>query len=317
MTSENDTLTSARDLGRVCSGPALAAYLQWVRSEVQCYSIDRVLFIEPACGWLRHFTQAFPSPGELWMTGTEETFRLAELQHSMIEEGLAAVAVGFNGLNAKQVFRRFGVAAPGDHVLADLDLTEEKRFGFGQEELTHRFVRAFKWDFFRAANRTRAELFRHLVGSGLRPGMQVAVVDMGWTGGAVDSCERVIRSLLDVNVHGFSFLLKETEEQLARDARFFFKSFIGRMDLPQVKAVRLQPRLDRLALALMPPVAARDRDAEAPAISLQIEAGIADCVADLKDQGRLAGSAASLMSLFTQEDEGALDLLREPGTAPA
>ncbi|MEW6121872.1 MAG: hypothetical protein AB1698_04615 [Pseudomonadota bacterium] len=287
----------------MCSGPALAAYLQWVRSEVECYSIDFALYIDPACGWIRPLSQAFPAANALWIPGTDGTFRLAQLPHSMIEEGLATLAVGFHGLTAKDVFARFGMTAPADHVLADLGLTDDKRFGFGQEELTHRFIRAFKWEFFRVANRSRAELFRSLVGAGVRPGMQVALVGMGWTVDLLDSCERLVRSMLDVNVHGFCFYLTEAEEQRARDARFFFKSFMGQSGGTSAFAARLASQPDVLEAALLPP-AARTGEAGEDAVSLDVAAGIADYAAALSAEGRLTGSAAPLLDLL-RADTGA------------
>lgn len=286
------------------SGPALAAYLDWVRAEVQNYSIDRVVFVEPACGRLQPFVQAFPQAGELWLKGSEEQFKLAEIQHNLIDEALASISIGFNGLTAGQIFANYGVAAPADHVLADLQLTEDQRFGFGQEELTHRFVRAFKWDFFRAANRLRSGLYKRLVGSGLRPGMQVAVVDMGWTSGLVDSCERVIRSMLDVNVHGFSFLLKEADETIARDARFFFKSYVGFLGQDRAQMATMERRLDLLSVAMLPP----DWRSGAPASphAGPLAAGIEDYALELKGQGRLSGSAEPLLAAFGREDESLL-----------
>ncbi|MEW6257834.1 MAG: hypothetical protein AB1592_17925 [Pseudomonadota bacterium] len=305
MLNESDTLTSARDFGRARSGPALAAYLNWVRSEVQSYSIDRVVFVEPACGWLQAFVQAFPDRGELWLKGSEEQFKLAEIQHNLIEESLASISIGFNGLNARQIFSHYGVPAPADHVLADLQLTEDLRFGFGQEELTHRFVRAFKWDFYRAANRLRSGLYKRLVGSGLRPGMQVAVVDMGWTSGLVDSCERVIRSMLDVNVHGFSFLLTEADQLIAREARFFFKSFAGHLGVEAAQAAAMEKRLDLLSVAMLPP----DWRSGSPVSphAGPLAAGIEDYARLVAEQGRLSGSAGPLLEAFGREDN---DLLK-------
>lgn len=295
---------SAREFGRMRSGPALAAYLEWVRAEVQSYSIDRVVFVEPACGWLQPFVQAFPVAGELWLNGSEEQFKLAEIQHNLIEEALASISIGFNGLTARQIFTHYGVAAPADHVLADLQLTDDQRFGFGQEELTHRFVRAFKWDFYRAANRLRSGLYKRLVGSGLRPGMQVAVVDMGWTSGLVDSCERVIRSMLDVNVHGFSFLLKEEDEAIARDARFFFKSYVRVLGQDRGETAAMEQRLDLLSVAMLPPDW-RSGTTVSPHAG-PVAAGIEDYALELKEQGRLSGSAEPLLAAFGREDESLL-----------
>ncbi|WP_127092044.1 hypothetical protein [Aquabacter cavernae] len=318
MTSLNDPLVSARDVGRAYSGPALAAYLQWVRSEVECYSIDFVLFIDPSCGWVRPVSQAFPAANELWIHGSEGRLRLAELSHSMIEEGLVSLAVGFHGLNAREVFAKFGMATPADHVLSDLGLTDDRRFGFGQEELTHRFIRAFKWEFFRVANRTRSELFSLLARAGLRPGMQVALVGMGWTVDLVDSCERVMRSMLDVNVQGFGFLLTEAEEKRARDSRFFFKSFLAQGNLPAPVATRLAGRLDLLADTLLPPTAHAGKTEVRADVSAALAEGIADHAATLAGQGRLAGSVRPLLNLVGAEDDApARQLLGLPAQAHA
>lgn len=237
-----------RDFGVAVAGPALAAYDGWLRTEAEARGVDFTLYLEPACSGLRlvHNERA----GEMWLPDAPATLMLAAMEHGTIQQQMLAIVSAFSGLCARQLLERFDVPRPAPHVLADLGLGDDTRLGFGAEEMTRRFLHAFRWSFFRAANRLRGQLFRQFVAAGLRPGQTVAVVDTVSTGRLPHLAARIVTSMFDVEIRSYAFLEAGGAASSTARALFPVTAFANSLGLPPDTYATATQRSALFSLAL-------------------------------------------------------------------
>lgn len=264
VTQERESLgqlrLKGREFGRAASGPALAAYADWIDAERATHNTAFTLYLEPACSRLRLLQGGSAAPGEVWLPDATATLMLAALEHTTIHQQMLAIAAAFTGLTARQLFARFHVPAPAAHVLEDLGLTDDAPLGFGAEELTRRFLQAFRWDFYRAAARLRGHLFRQFIAAGLKPGLNVAVVDLASHARLPHLAARVLSNMVDVEVRAYSFILTEAAATSASRARFPFLSFAGEAGLPPDLLATARERESLFELALNGAAPATDEE---------------------------------------------------------
>ncbi len=78
----------------------------------------------------------------------------------------------------------------------------------------------------RHAYNTRSGLYRYLLELGVRDGMRLGFVDIGWSGTTQDAFEAAIKSMFDVEVIGYYFCLADTPSRRARGERLQMKALL-------------------------------------------------------------------------------------------
>lgn len=210
---------------------------------------------------------------------------LATLEHTNIQQQMLTIASTFTGLSARQLLGRLGIPSPAPHVLTDLGLTDEAPLGFGAEEMTRRFLHAFRWEFVRAAAGLRRRLFRQFVAAGIQPGQTVAVVDMVTTSRLPHLAAGLLQGMFDVEVLPFAFLV--APRSVSAGAHFPVTAFADTLDLPPSTGSLAQRRSALFSLALASDSGGDDAGRRA---------GLAEGVSLYSQQTRSEASASDLVS---------------------
>jgi hypothetical protein len=131
------------------------------------------------------------------------------------EDYLDFLMSGSIGLAPSEVLERIGVPAPDDAVMADLDLGHSVVLGADNFSLPRMklFLQAYRHEILKICRRNRRGLHNLLCQLGVRPGMRVAMVDIGWNGTTQEAMHRALQGIIDVSLHGYYLALVDTPER--------------------------------------------------------------------------------------------------------
>lgn len=205
-------------LGWEYGGPLLHGFLDWIQEQAVLDQIDRILFISRDGFLLQQTHQNYPHsevPG-LYMRGSRVAFTLAALDERNFIENAPFLLSGSDNITLQDLFDRIAVELPDTATLEDLGLQPSTRLHDGTRQLISQFLIVMRHRILQAARQTRRGLHQHLLELGLKDGMRVAFVDVGWSGTTQHAFERAVSGLMSLEVEGYYLGLSEPSTAIKR-----------------------------------------------------------------------------------------------------
>ncbi|HEF4780143.1 TPA: hydrolase [Burkholderia multivorans] len=227
-----------RDLGFRYGGPAAVGFLDWISEQAKKDRIDHVLFVSRDGYALERMARDVGGrdlPPFSYFKGSRVAFATAAANESNFDELVEFFVAGAHGLQPIEVLERIGVTPPDDCVMHDIGLGSEIVIGDANLGKIRSMLRACRADILRVCRRNRRGLFQYLVQLGIRPGMRVAVVDVGWNGTAQEVLLRALDGLMEVDLYGYYFCLNDSEVTRSREKVMRMNSLLSRTSLDRAQ----------------------------------------------------------------------------------
>lgn len=223
------------ELGFHYGGPAAVGFLHWLEQRALADGIDLLLFVSRDGYMLQRLAaqgEAGRLPPYLYFMGSRTAFTLAAMNEGNFDAHLDFLLSGVHGLSPADLFDRIGVMPPSDAVLADLGFAPDLVISDATLPAMRTLMSACRAAILQVCRRNRRGLFRYLQGLGIRSGMRIGLVDVGWNGTTQEAFERAIRDLVPVEVMGYYFCLTDTPDCLRRQERMAMQAMISSRTLP-------------------------------------------------------------------------------------
>lgn len=203
-------------LGWQFGGPIMLAFLEWVRLQAVRDGAERILFVARDGFLLHELHQQLDDRQveSVYLRGSRVSFSLAALNEENFPAYVPFLLSGANGITLADLFARIGVELPDERVLQDIGLHESTQVGSGNLQKFERFICAMRPGILRVAREARRGLYRHLLDLGLKDGMRVAFVDVGWSGTTQKSFIEAVREMLPIEVTGYYLGLSNAAREL-------------------------------------------------------------------------------------------------------
>ena len=274
------TIGTFRDLGFRYGGPAAVGFLDWIASQARRDRIDRVLFVSRDGYVLERMAREMDGQGLppfSYFKGSRVAFATAAANESSFDELTDFFVAGAHGLRPIEVLERIGVTPPADSVMEDLGLGADVVVGDGNIGKVRGLLRACRADILRVCRRNRRGLFQYLVELGIRPGMRVAIVDVGWNGTAQEMLELALQGLMDIDVFGYYFCLNDSEQTRAREKAMRMNALLSRSSIDSARLAKIYANRAAVELFFSAP-----HDAV-----IGYESGVGGSVLPIEDPGRI------------------------------
>jgi FMN phosphatase YigB (HAD superfamily) len=229
--AETPAPDSFEALGFNVGGPAALAFLRWINRAASRDNIDLILFTSRDGYVLERMEKRGDGglfPRCEYFKSSRVALTLAGTNENNFERMLPFLLSGADELCPFELLERIGVAPPADHVMSDIGLGFDVRLGPSNVELFKSFLWACRWDILKVCRQTRAGLFTYLRELGVKPGMRVAMVDVGWNGTTQEALHQALKGLLDIDLYGYYLCLTEQPECMRRKALYRMDSLLSR-----------------------------------------------------------------------------------------
>ena len=197
-------------LGWQYGAAVVHSFFNWL---VQCAKTDRIekiLYVARDGFVLQQLhQQAEQTPDCVYLRGSRVAFTLAAMDEQNFVQHLGFLLSGSEHLVLEELFARIGVELPDDEVLHDLGLHRHLPISEANRPLISTFLLAMQTQILRVARETRRGLYHHLHSLGVRDGMRLALVDVGWSGSTQVAFERALKGMFACTVQGYYLALNE------------------------------------------------------------------------------------------------------------
>ncbi|WP_196480651.1 HAD family hydrolase [Burkholderia multivorans] len=230
------------DLGFRYGGPGAVGFLDWIAAQARRDGIEHVLFVSRDGYVLERMAREVEGkelPPFSYFKGSRVAFATAAANESNFDELTDFFIAGAHGLRPIEVLERIGVTPPADSVMDDLGLGADVVVTDGNIGRVRGLLRACRADILRVCRRNRRGLFQYLVELGIRPGMRVAIVDIGWNGTAQEVFVRALHGLMDIEVFGYYFCLNDSEQTRAREKVMRMSALLSRSSLDSTRLAKV------------------------------------------------------------------------------
>lgn len=218
------------ELGFRIGGPAAIGFLDWIGERAKADRIDHVLFVSRD-GYVLNQLAGSGEPGALppfsYFMGSRVAFKTAATNESNFDELVSFMTAGSHGLRPIEVLERVGVVPPSDAVMRDLGFGENDVLDAASEGRIRSLLRACRIDILRVCRRNRRGLYQYLVHHGIRPGMRVAMVDVGWNGTTQEGLVQALGGLMDVQLFGYYFCLNDSTATRSRAKQMHMSALLS------------------------------------------------------------------------------------------
>lgn len=216
------------DYGYRYGGSALVSFVDYLQKEAQEDCIDLLLFVSRDGFIIDEVTSldARFSAKRVYLKGSRTAFSLAAINESNFDGFVPFLLSGCLGLSPYELFERIDVVSPSDKVLSDLGLGAHVEITAENLSEIAKLVRACRWSILMRCREVRRGLYTYLSSLGVRDGMRVALVDVGWAGTTLDAFEKAIRDMFDLHVVGYFLCLVNSPECLERRGRLEMKAML-------------------------------------------------------------------------------------------
>ncbi|WP_221623361.1 hydrolase [Burkholderia sp. Bp9143] len=268
------------DLGFRYGGPGAVGFLDWIAGQARRDRIDHLLFVSRDGYVLERMARELDGQGLppfSYFKGSRVAFATAAGNEANFDELTDFLIAGAHGLQPIEVFERIGVTPPADTVMNDLDLGANVVVDDRNLDKVRGLLRACRADILRVCRRNRRGLFQYLVELGVRPGMRVAVVDVGWNGTAQEMLARALQELMDIELHGYYFCLNDSEQTRARERTMRMSALLSRTSFDPARLANVYANRVAVELFFSAP-----HDAV-----IGYEPGIGEPVRAIEDPGRI------------------------------
>jgi hypothetical protein len=247
-----DAVNTFYGLGYRFGGPAALGLLEWVRDQTVLDAVDMVLFVARDGYVLDQLVQrghALGLPPHAYFPGSRVAFALSTINEQNFDRWMEFLVSGCHGLSPDEVLDRIGVTAPERRVMEDLGLGDGVIINADNLGRVCEFLSAYRAEIIRTAIRNRRGLFNLLHSFGVRPGMRVAMVDVGWSGTTQETMRNALADMLDVELVGYYLGLADTPECRRRRAEMPMKALLDSSSAGMERMAKLYER--RVGVELM------------------------------------------------------------------
>lgn len=228
-------------LGWQFGGPILQEFLHWIQQQARLDQVDRILFVSRD-GYLMHQLHQ-SSPGKnldaSYLRGSRVSFTLAALTEQNFLKHVPFLMSGANDITLQDLFSRIGLDLPDEQVLDDLGLSSATPLTKNNHENIKQFLIAMRPSLLKAAHETRKGLYRHLLDLGLRDGMRIAFVDVGWSGTTQQAFQNACEGMFALDLTGYYLGLSEHSNKLASHKRIKLRAFTESTGANQAQSLTL------------------------------------------------------------------------------
>lgn len=284
--------------GYAAGAPATLALLDWLKVRTKADGIDLLLFLSRD-GFTLH--ALWPQDGlpSRYFTCSRVLLVLAAMNDRSFEANLPFLLSGAEGLCLSDILARIGLDVPDEAFLNDLSLSAGMVFTRDRRVLFESLLRVLRGRILQVCIACRRGLHAYCHQVGIRDGMRLGIVDVGWKGSTQAAFVDVVGSLFDVSVKGYYLCLHkdahrerpglEMEAMISERthaaeaiaglyanrvvAELFFSAPHG-----SVVGARLEP--DGTVAFVEDP--GRGADPRLPAIAEEVDAGIREGVAEIR-----------------------------------
>ncbi|QKE65043.1 hypothetical protein HNE05_17350 [Aquipseudomonas campi] len=214
-------------LGWQFGGPILQEFLHWIQQQARLDQVDRILFVSRD-GYLMHQLHQ-SSPGKhldaYYLRGSRVSFTLAGLTEQNFLKHVTFLMSGANNITLEDLFSRIGLDLPDEQVLEDLGLSNATLLTKNSYERVQQFLIAMRPSLLKSAQQTRKGLYRHLLDLGIRDGMRIAFVDVGWSGTTQQAFQTACEGMFALDLTGYYLGLSEHSSKLASHKKIKLRAF--------------------------------------------------------------------------------------------
>jgi predicted HAD superfamily hydrolase len=247
-----DAVNTFYGLGYRFGGPAALGLLEWVRDQTVLDAVDVVLFVARDGYVLDQLVQHGHAPGmppHAYFPGSRVAFALSTINEHNFDRWMDFLVSGCYGLSPDEVLERIGVTAPERSVMEDLGLGDAIIIDAENLGRVRDFLSAYRAEIIRTAARNRRGLFNLLHSLGIRAGMRVAMVDVGWNGTTQETMRNALAELLDVELVGYYLGLANSAECHRRRAEMPMKALLDSSSVGAERMAKLHGR--RVGMEMM------------------------------------------------------------------
>ena len=247
-----DAVNTFYGLGYRFGGPAALGLLEWVRDQTVLDAVDVVLFVARDGYVLDQLVQRGHAPGmppHAYFPGSRVAFALSTINEHNFDRWMGFLVSGCYGLSPDEVLERIGVTAPERSVMEDLGLGDAIIIDAENLGRVREFLSAYRAEIIRTAARNRRGLFNLLHSLGIRAGMRVAMVDVGWNGTTQETMRNALAELLDVELVGYYLALADSAECHRRRAEMPMKALLDSSSVGAERMAKLHER--RVGMEMM------------------------------------------------------------------
>ncbi|WP_458071347.1 HAD family hydrolase [Rhodanobacter sp. BL-MT-08] len=240
-----DEINTFYGLGYRFGGPAALGLLEWVRDQAIIDAVDVVLFVARDGYVLDQLVQRGHAPGlprHAYFPGSRVSFALSTINEHNFDRHIDFLVSGCHGLSPDEVLERIGVAAPDRNVMEDMGLGDTVIIHAENLGRMREFLSAYRAEIIRIAARNRRGLFNLLHSLGIRAGMRIAMVDVGWNGTTQETMRNALVDLLDVELVGYYLGLADSAECHRRRAEMPMKALLDSSSIGTGPMAKLHER---------------------------------------------------------------------------
>jgi predicted HAD superfamily hydrolase len=190
------------------AGPAAFGFYEWIKNRAEKDDIDVVLFLSRDGYILSKIADlnddGFKEKGA-YFRGSRTAFALANINEGNFESSIPYLMSGSQNLAPREILERIGVPVASQDVMKQLGFSDEESIGSCTLNCISSLLMAFKTEIIKVCKKNRRALFNYLQKIGVKSGMNIALVDIGWRGTTQDKFEEFTNEYFDLNVLGYYF----------------------------------------------------------------------------------------------------------------
>ncbi|MBB4007829.1 HAD-IA family hydrolase [Allorhizobium taibaishanense] len=229
-TTKPDFSDEYEEVGFNYGGPALSAFSAFLETEAKKDEIDNLLFISRDGFILNEVGKGIFEKHSIqsnYFKGSRTAFNMSAITVENFIDFLPFLVSGCFGLSTHEILERIDVECPSQGLLKDIGLGDdipitEENFGTLLD-----FLVSYKWTIIKRAAENRKALFNYLLSLGVKQGMKVGLVDVGWSGTTLEALSRALSGMFDVELTGYFLCLVDTPERIKRSQELNMKSLLN------------------------------------------------------------------------------------------
>lgn len=274
-------------------GPAVVGFLEWIGEQARKDGIDFLLFISRdgyVLERMAHRKAVEGLPKHAYFPGSRVAFGLAATDATNFDQQVGFMLAGSHGLAPVEVLERIGVAAPSNELMREIGLGDEVSIDDATLPRMREFLSAYRAEILKCCRRNRRGLFNLLCGLGIRPGMRLAMVDVGWNGTTQETLQNALAKLFNVSLTGYYLCLIDSPVCRARRGVMDMRAMFDGSSLDSKRLRQLYNHRVSIELLFSAPHHA----------VIGYETGSNGTVAPVEDPGRGSGEGATKAVLEIQ-----------------
>lgn len=232
-------------VGYCYGGPAARGFLAWIRDRAVEDKIDALFFLSRDGFILERLARRGDVTGLPpfdYLPGSRVAFTLAATLESNFAGRLDFLLSGALGLEPCEVLERIGVPAPAARAMRELGLDDEVPIDEANMPRMRSFLLAYRHAILTVCHRNRRGLYQLLRELGVKPGMRIAVVDVGWAGSTQEALCQALARMCPVEIHGYYLALTDTPGCNARRAAMPMRAMFDKDSVGGAMVQRLYAR---------------------------------------------------------------------------